>query len=75
MQEECFKRLESIETKFESSAQNIVAQVSQMCRDLEELKQNPSLNHSSPLLSNENEYEEVEDRDDHAVEEDLEVVI
>ena len=74
-QENCFKRLESIETKFESGIQNIVVQVSQMCRDLEELKQNSSFNHSSPLLSNEIEYEEVGDRDDHEVKEDLEVVL
>ena len=74
-QEDCFKRLESIETKFESDIQNIVVQVSQMCRDLEELKQNPSFNHSSPLLSNEIEYEEVRDRDDHEVKEDLEVIL
>ena len=74
-QEKCFKRLDSIETKFESRVQNLVAQMSQMCRDLEELKQNSSFNHSSPLLSNEIEYEEVGDMDDHEVKEDLEVVL
>ena len=74
-QEKCFKRLDSIETKFESRVQNLVAHMSQMCRDLEELKQNSSFNHSSPLLSNEIEYEEVGDRDDHEVKEDLEVVL
>ena len=46
-----------------------------MCKDLEEVKQNSSFNHSSPLLSNEIEYEEVGDRDDHEVKEDLEVVL
>ena len=75
LQEDCFKRLESIDTKFESGIQNIVVQVSQMCRDLEKLKQNSSVNHSSPLLSNEIEYEEVEDRDEQEVKEDLEIVI
>ena len=46
-----------------------------MCKDLEEVKQNSSFNHSSPLLANEIEYEEVGDRDDHEVKEDLEVVL
>ena len=49
--------------------------MSQMCRDLEELKQNSSFNHSSPLLSNEIEYDGVKDRDNFEVEEDLEVVL
>ena len=75
LQEKCFKRLDSIETKFESRVQNLVAQMSQMCRDLEELKQNSSFNHSSPLLSNEIEYDGVKDRDNFEVEEDLEVVL
>ena len=70
-----FKMQEDYITKFESSVQNIVVQVSQMRKDLEEVKQKYSFNHISPLLSNEIEYEEVGDMDDHEVKEDLEVVL